>query len=57
MRSATYCGQDLKGWDFIGTEKFKLPITEDMDVQATVEKLQRALGDDVFLLVYADEHR
>lgn len=55
MRSVTYYGQDVRGWDSIGTPDYKIPITQDMDVEATVEDLKRCCGSDVFFYLYKED--
>lgn len=44
MYSETYYGQDVSGFTAIGTEEFQLPITEGIDIKATIEELERCCG-------------
>lgn len=39
-----YGGQDITGYDLIGTDDFKLPISANLDVAATVAEIQRRCG-------------
>lgn len=41
----TYCGQSTDGWEFIGTDEFRLPITSPEDVPNIIAELKRCCGE------------
>lgn len=55
MRSVTYYGQDVDGFDYIGTVDYMVPVTEGMDVAHTVAELHRGLGRNIFLYLFKKE--
>lgn len=44
MTWVDYGGQDLTGYNLIGTDDFKVPISANLDVEATVAEIQRRCG-------------
>lgn len=45
MNWVDYGGQDVTGYDFIGTDSLKYPITaDDFSVEETIEELKRRCG-------------
>lgn len=49
-----YDGQDVTGYDAIGTDEVKYPIQEGMDVQATVDELVRRCGRSASIKLYKE---
>lgn len=44
MAWVDYGGQDITGYDFIGTDTLRYPICEGMDVVSTVDEIKRRCG-------------
>lgn len=55
MYSETYYGQDVAGFTAIGTEEFQLPITEGIDIKATIEELERCCGRMATFFIFRPE--
>lgn len=49
-----YDGQDLEGYDYIGTETMRVPIANVTDVDATVRELQRVCGRHASIKLYKE---
>lgn len=41
----TYCGQPVEGWEFVGTEEFRLPITTQNEMPGIIAELKRCCGE------------
>ena len=39
-----YGGQDVTGYDYIGTDTLRYPLTDGRDVKETVEEIRRRCG-------------
>lgn len=52
MEATTYCGQSADGWDFIGTEDFKLPVGTADEMPGIVAELKRCCGESADLYLF-----
>lgn len=50
-----YGGQDVSGYDYIGTDTLKYPIRENFDLDATVSEIKRRCGRLVRIKLYKKE--
>lgn len=48
-------GQEVAGFDYIGTEDLKYPITKEMDVEHTLEEIKRRCGRWASVKLYKKE--
>lgn len=55
MTWVDYGGQDVSGYDLIGTDDLKLPIRAEMDVAAAVAEIQRRCGRLVRIKLFKKE--
>lgn len=52
-----YGGQNLEGFDFIGTDDLQVPVSEVEDVTATVEDLERRCGRFARIKLFRDDEK
>ena len=61
MYSEDYFGQDVSGFSKIGTDTFKLDLTEGCDVEHMISELRRVCGKFAHIQIFkdadVDEHR
>lgn len=56
MSWVDYGGQDVAGYDFIGTDTLQYPINvEGFDAKATVDEIRRRCGKLVRIKLYKQE--
>lgn len=50
-----YGGQDVTGYDYIGTDTLRYPLTNGRDIEETVEEIRRRCGRLVRIKLFKGE--